>query len=317
MTEPCLPLERGWMEPEPEPEKRPRRYGVPYKGSKNAIARWVIEQLPAGQRLVDAFAGGCAVTHAALLSRKWPAVLANDLNDTPSLFLRAATGGFQDEKRWISREDFFALKDSDPYIRQCWSFGNDGKTYLYGRELEPMKRAAHMAILGETVQERYQAHRLFVRELLRVIQTRKMPPHTNTLEDVPNLERLISLHSLEGLQSLGCLQSLQSLQGLTVTRGDYRDIQIQPGDIVYCDIPYRHSEANEGDIYSCGGFDFEAFYAWACALPVPVFVSEYSMPEDRFECVAERWRYGHLSSAQAGRYVTERIFRPRGGASNA
>ena len=40
-------------------------YGVPFKGSKNAIADWVIDQLPPGKRLVDLFAGGCAITHCA------------------------------------------------------------------------------------------------------------------------------------------------------------------------------------------------------------------------------------------------------------
>lgn len=44
------------------------RYGVPYQGSKNKIAELVVEHLPSGHTLVDLFAGGCAVTHAALLS---------------------------------------------------------------------------------------------------------------------------------------------------------------------------------------------------------------------------------------------------------
>jgi site-specific DNA-adenine methylase len=38
---------------------------MPYKGSKNAIARDIIDILPAGDVFVDLFAGGCAVTHAA------------------------------------------------------------------------------------------------------------------------------------------------------------------------------------------------------------------------------------------------------------
>ena len=46
------------------------RYGVPYQGSKNQIARWVIDNLPEDKILVDLFAGGCAVTHAAMLSGK-------------------------------------------------------------------------------------------------------------------------------------------------------------------------------------------------------------------------------------------------------
>lgn len=45
-------------------------YGLPYKGSKSKIAEWVVAHIPKAPVLVDIFAGGCAVTHAALLSGK-------------------------------------------------------------------------------------------------------------------------------------------------------------------------------------------------------------------------------------------------------
>ena len=44
-----------------------KRYGLPYMGSKSKHADWVIEHLPAAENFYDLFAGGCAVTHAALL----------------------------------------------------------------------------------------------------------------------------------------------------------------------------------------------------------------------------------------------------------
>ena len=34
------------------------RYGVPYTGSKNGIAKWVIDNLPRAKNLIDVFAGG-------------------------------------------------------------------------------------------------------------------------------------------------------------------------------------------------------------------------------------------------------------------
>ena len=45
-------------------------YGLPYKGSKNRIAKKILDVLPAAPVLYDVFAGGCAITHAALLSGK-------------------------------------------------------------------------------------------------------------------------------------------------------------------------------------------------------------------------------------------------------
>ena len=121
------------------------RFGVPYQGSKNQIAKWVIDNLPEDEILVDLFAGGCAVTHAAMLSGKWNKVIANDIGDAPELFRDAIDGKYADEKRWISREDFQNLKDTDPYVSLCWSFGNNRSGYLYAQEVEPWKKALHYA----------------------------------------------------------------------------------------------------------------------------------------------------------------------------
>jgi site-specific DNA-adenine methylase len=38
------------------------RYGLPYKGSKNGIAEWIIDNLPSAEWFVDLFCGGGAVT---------------------------------------------------------------------------------------------------------------------------------------------------------------------------------------------------------------------------------------------------------------
>lgn len=45
-----------------------KTFGTPYMGSKNGIAEDLIRQMPEGKRFVDLFAGGCAMTHAAILS---------------------------------------------------------------------------------------------------------------------------------------------------------------------------------------------------------------------------------------------------------
>ena len=64
----------------------------------------------------------------------------------PTLFIDALNGKYNDESRWISREDFFRLKDTDPYVAVVWSFGNNLRDYLYSREIEPLKKAIHYAM---------------------------------------------------------------------------------------------------------------------------------------------------------------------------
>ena len=121
--------------------------GLPYKGGKSKLAERIVSIFPHAEHLYDLFSGGCAIAHCALLKNKFPHVHINDINPMmPQAFVKALQGGFDDEDRWISREDFFKLKDTDPYVAICFSFGNDLKTYCYGKDIEETKKALHYAI---------------------------------------------------------------------------------------------------------------------------------------------------------------------------
>jgi len=143
-------------------------YGLPYKGSKNSIAKWVISNLPASHTFVDLFAGGCAVTHAAILSGKFGRFIANDITEYPQVFRDAIDGKYRNECRWISREDFLRLKDDDPYVRLCWSFGNGMKTYMYAPEVERFKKHMHAIFSAGTPTSARLAWKGFVREFAKV-----------------------------------------------------------------------------------------------------------------------------------------------------
>ena len=141
-------------------------YGLPYMGSKNSIARDIVEQLPSAEYFVDLFCGGCAVTHAAMLSGKYKKFIVNDIApDMPRLFVDAINGKYRDEKRWISREDFERLKDTDAYVRTCWSFGNNGMGYLWNDETAGAKLLACKMILSDDRNERWQAYIDFIKYL--------------------------------------------------------------------------------------------------------------------------------------------------------
>lgn len=122
-------------------------YGLPYKGSKTKLAERIIDLMPRAEHLYDLFAGGCAIAHCALVKGKYGHVHINDINPMmPQAFVKALQGGFDNEDRWISREDFFRLKDTDPYAALCFSFGSNTMTYIYGKDKEEYKKALHYAI---------------------------------------------------------------------------------------------------------------------------------------------------------------------------
>ena len=121
------------------------------KGSKSKLADRIVSLFPRATHLYDLFCGGSAISHCALLKNKYRHIHINDINPMmPQAFIKALQGGFDNEDRWISREDFFRLKDTDPYVAICFSFGNDLKTYCYGKEVEPLKKALHYAIFFDS-----------------------------------------------------------------------------------------------------------------------------------------------------------------------
>ena len=320
-------------------------YGLPYTGSKSRIAHWVIDNLPCGRVLIDAFAGGCSITHRALLSQKWQTVIANDINGKyPQLFADAVRGKYRDEKRWISREDFERLKAKDAFVACCWSFGNNLQGYMYSQAIEPYKRALHYAIVlddFEPMQElipevaqavahdaihwirnthdrRITAQNVIVKTLKRltgdnyahqIIQNNPLYRKIlHSRKDAKGLQKLQSLQSLQILERLQRLESLQSLERLRVTSQSYDEIDIPPDAVVYCDPPYH---ASDNRLYegTAAAFDRGAFYDWCVRVSKtnPIFISEYSIEDDRFEIVAEKQKMTSMSPVKSFN-VTERLY---------
>lgn len=272
-------------------------FGVPYMGSKNLIAKRLVSQFPRAEYFVDLFAGGCAMTHAAFLSGKFNKFICNDLDFRGvELFKQAVSGKFKNENRWISRDDFYKLKDSDLYVRFCWSFGNDQKSYMYSKEIERQKRALHYAILFDDWVEFYELfpdiYDEVAKEILFVtdvktryliikhcfasqkMQSLKMFQSSESLQRLPSLEMLKRLQSLERLESLQSLERLQMLQSIETSKLDYRQVAIPNDSVVYADPPYKGKKS-----YSVK-FDSELFFDWCRNQNFPIYISEYDAPKD-------------------------------------
>lgn len=266
-------------------------------GSKNLIAERLVSQFPRAEYFVDLFAGGCAMTHAAFLSGKFKKFICNDLDFRGvELFKQAVSGKFKNENRWISRDDFYKLKDSDLYVRFCWSFGNDQKSYLYSKQIERQKRALHYAILFDDWVEFYELfpdiYDEVAKEILFVtdVKTRYLiikhcfaSQKMQSLKRLPSfemLQRLQSLESLERLQRLQSLERLQWLQSIETIKMDYRQVVIPYDSVVYADPPYKGRKS-----YSVK-FDSDLFFDWCRNQNFPIYISEYDAPKD-FKAVFE------------------------------
>ena len=293
------------------------KYGLPYKGSKNKLAERIVSLLPDGDHLIDLFCGGCAVSHAALLRRKWPHVHINDIDWRPvTLFQDALSGKYQDEDRWISREDFQRMKDTDPYVAIVWSFGNNMRDYLYSQDIEPLKRAIHYAMFyGDYEPAREMGHDLSFISPLHDLQKRYLA----VKHYFSRLGHFQQEAYERGGARIGLLAWSQPRDSasvvehrggqkplLTASVGDYQQVGIPDGSVIYCDIPYEGTNVYDKSV----AFDYDRFYDWCSRQTQPLFISSYQMPDDRFRCI-EEFTHRSTLSASANNEVTERIFIPR------
>lgn len=262
------------------------RYGIPYVGSKNKIAEKIIDKLPPAKHFYDLFGGGGAMTHCALLSGKYKYVHYNEFNPLVfKAFKMAINGEFKGENRWISREDFERLKDSDPYVACCYSFGNDFKTYAYGKNCELFKKAVHYSIVFndnsllnnyiDLSNFKYNSENIKKRrsELHSLLKKSKL----NVEYGKPN--QPVSQHQiwLERLQEL-------NIGGVLLSNLSYEQVPIENDSVIYCDPPYL--KVIKKKRYNNSDFNHNSFYDWA-RKQNNIFISEYTMPDD-FEVVYQK-----------------------------
>lgn len=274
-------------------------YGIPYMGSKTKIAIDILRQLPKGSRFVDLFGGGFAMSHAAFLSGRYNRVLYNDFNP---LIVDLVKGGLKGQynygvfqPRFITREEFYAKKDTDGYVKYIWSFGNSGHEYMFSKEIEPFKHMAHDFVvfgrwnnaldqIAPRVKQAVKSNNIHERRIEFCGFVRRTAKRFD-LQQLEQLERLQQKEKGEQLERLERLQQLEQLTRLERRTIDcsnisYLDYEYQDGDVVYLDPPY------EGTAEYSGGFDHKKFYEWAYTRDYPIWFSSYkNISDNRFKMV--------------------------------
>ena len=316
-----------------------RKYGMPYMGGKTKLAEKFVDIFPRATHFYDLFCGGCAVAHRAIVSGKYQHVHVNDLNPLmPKAFKMALNGEFDNERRWISREDFERLKNSDPYVAICFSFGNNLRNYLYNSNIEEMKKALHYAIffLDFDLAHKYFGDRIdFITDIKdeyqrylaakKALSNKNTPPNTGAVsgellqitinqEDAGNSS--CSIHNngndfkeyrLQYLERKSRLQ-ITPPQGVNVTFSDktYQMVPILKDSVLYCDIPY---EGTSEYVSNHEEFCYDDFYEWCNKQKEPLFISSYRMPEDLFIDIMAIKHTTSLSSISTSRTL-EKLFIP-------
>lgn len=271
------------------------KYGLPYQGSKSAIAEKIINFLPAGKRFVDLFGGGAAMSDCAAKSGKYETVFYNEINPLLCDLVKKAIAGFYNysvfKPEFISREQFHLLKSIDGYVKYIWSFGNDGRSYLFSEELESKKRSLHnfvvFGIKDDFIKTYFDDIEKFVAAM--DIHTRR-----RQLRRYMRIKMAVRPHQE--------LERLQQLERLQINNGSYLDYPYKDGDVVYCDPPYQGAKDYGTE------FDHKQFYDWVASRPYQVFFSSYQITDDRFKIIWQTTKQSLMNSGSGQFTVTEFLY---------
>ena len=281
-------------------------YGLPYKGSKNIIAKRIVAALPSGTNFVDCCCGGGAIVQAATLSGKFKTVTGYDINKSIIGLLQATMVDFGkiDYENFpvVSREEFCAARDrnetlNDFLIRYTCSFGANGMEYLWGESKIKYKTLMHNAIALPTMDQRRQALRDFIGCLV------KDKLSEAELENLDHIDQALQLNRIHKVENT--MRSRKSKTKLDFVCGSMFDIPFEKYDVIYFDPPYAGTSG-----FNRNKFDFIRFRTLLQDLKdmgKKVFVSEYNQPAEGFTEVASFVKMMTIN-AKGNKLVQEKLF---------
>ena len=267
---------------------------LPYMGSKrkiaNALLNAIYRTVGDFDKIYDLFGGGGAFSTAALIAGH--KVVYNEYNPAIADLVRHVISGGEIPKTWISRERFFELITGTDWraglAMCCWSFGNNQKSYLFGTDVEPLKKLGHEIVVDQSAAAKKELETLL-----------NMPlPDFKSREQFSSFFR--KMNNRLDLEQLERLQQLEQLQQLEIKNLCYSQVEIMPGAVIYCDPPYEDTAGYKK------GIDHAAFWEYCRRQTAPVFISEYNAPPD-FKAVAEIDHRSTLSATN-NKATTERLF---------
>jgi hypothetical protein len=232
-------------------------------------------------------------------------VFYNDINIGVVELLKLILSGQHSESlyQWVSRETFHEHKTDKTWFgglcQTIWSFGNDQKSYLYGKDIELYKQFLHEIIVDNLDR---------TKEISDIIKHPIIMPNGGTYHERKLFIRRQLMQYFEDgkytqishLERLHILSKIPQFTNIEIYNKSYEEVVIDtPIDetIIYLDPPYHSVKKYQYDI------DHKKLWEYIKSSPYTIYISSYETP---FPLVDE---YEHWTSLQSGyKKCTERLF---------
>lgn len=300
-----------------------KELGLPYMGSKRKLSKKIVDYIlaknPNCHYVYDLFGGGGAVSFEFIQRKQIKQVFYNELNTgVVELLKKIRTDSVTKEfYKWVSREEFIEHKNDATWygglLQTCWSFGNNQKDYMFGKDIEENKRLLHEIIVNRCDVSRKQFEAvtgLYIDDYYlqqgdiqkRRFEVMSLVKSSIGRFDMEQLEQLQRLERLEQLEQLQRLQQLQQLEQLEISNLSAFDVEITTPPkqtVIYLDPPYIKTEGYAQEMCH------KELYEWIDHSEYKIYMSSY---ESDLECVFEMGHRSTLSATSNSKKVSEKLF---------
>lgn len=285
--------------------RKGRPVGLPYVGSKKKISKkivqLIIQNFGKDKTVYDIFGGGGAITAECIINGL--DVRYNDLDKTVVDMLETVLGTDREFLKTliVSREDFFEILNKEEKTAEdnlkllVNSFGNDGNTYLYNKEVSDIKHKTAQRVISN--------HDVFSGYKQTETYNQTLDKHKGQIDTLKQLERL---QQLERLEQINQLQQIQGDVTHPFTAFDYKQFSNVTNAIIYLDPPYEST----GKYYNENEMDYKDFYNWAVKMSNEniVLISSYTVSDERFKEVYNFNKAKSTFQGGIGNGHTEKLF---------
>jgi len=288
--------------------------GLPYMGSKRKLAKKIVgyikSQHPTAEYFIDLFGGGGAISYEA--QKQGFKVVCNDKNKAIIALHKKIQGGLPDSiYDWVSREQFLKNRDRQDwyggFLQSIWTFGNNGKDYLYGRKVEPIKHQLHKIIVEcsvGTLQNFSYIGEDTMWEIAKCFQINDLHSRRKVilkiLKNCANNSQVKYIEHLTRLNAIQGIEEIENRNAITFISLDYKDVEIPENSVVYLDPPYRDTHGYQEDVFH------DELDEWAKNCGEACYMSEYKAP---FEVVQEWQKRTTLCATANDIQTVEKLYR--------
>jgi site-specific DNA-adenine methylase len=290
-----------------------KKLGLPYMGGKRQLSEklvnFMLNENPNCKYVYDLFGGGGAMSFEFSQHERIKQVFYNEIDESiVNLLQKIQSDGITHEfYKWISREEFFELKQGNGwrsgFAKTCWSFGNIGKSYIFAKSIEEKKRILHDIIVYKSFDARCHftdITGIIINDSLlssESINERRL----SVMKYIKSIKR-INLQQLEQLERLERLEQLKTKVNFSLSNKSYACVEITtPIDetIIYLDPPYFNTAKYNNNICH------DALHDYIEKSPYKIYLSSYESP---LKCVYGIEHRGTLSSTNNNKKVVEKLF---------